>query len=134
MPIPLAVTRFNKRYLNRAMIKLAGRGHFVDLEHMGRRSGTIHHTVLMAFRHGDTMTIALTYGPDVDWLKNVRAAGRCRMRHRDRLLELGPPRNLTTAEGLARMPAFARPILSGPAAVGEFIELPVLSERVRRRR
>lgn len=131
MPIPLAVTPFNKRYLNRAMIKLAGHGHFVDLEHVGRRTGTVHHTVLMAFRHGETMTIALTYGPNVDWLKNVRAAGRCRMRHRDRRLELGAPRNLTTAEGLARMPASARPILSGPAGVTDFIELPIVRERRR---
>ena len=33
----------------------------------------------MAFRDGPTVTIALTYGPDVDWLRNVRAAGGARM-------------------------------------------------------
>jgi len=131
MPIPLAVTKFNKRYLNRVMIRLAGKGWFVDLEHVGRRSGTVYHVPLMAFRDGDTMTIALTYGPEVDWLKNLRAAGRCRMRYRDSLLELGAPRVLAAEVGLSRMPAPARAILAGPGNVRDFIELPVLSERVR---
>lgn len=134
MPIPLAITRYNKRYLNKVMIHLTGLGPIVTLEHVGRRSGAVHRTVLMAFRHGDVVTIALTYGPDVDWYKNIRAAGRCRMRHHDRLLDLGAPRVLSPGEGLSRMPAPARAILAGPGNVRDFIELPVLSERTRRRR
>ena len=69
--------RFNQRYLNKLTIKLAGRGYFADLEHIGRKPGVTDHTPIMAFRHGDTLTIALTYGPNVRWLKNIRAAGHC---------------------------------------------------------
>lgn len=44
MPIPLRVTRFNRDHLNKVLIHLAGTGAFVDLEHVGRRSGTVFHT------------------------------------------------------------------------------------------
>jgi deazaflavin-dependent oxidoreductase (nitroreductase family) len=42
--------------------------------HRGRRSGTTYRTVLLAWRRGDTIVIALTYG-ETDWLRNVLAAG-----------------------------------------------------------
>ncbi|WP_234423846.1 hypothetical protein [Intrasporangium calvum] len=35
MPIPHFVTGLNKRYTNRALVHLAGRGPFVELEHVG---------------------------------------------------------------------------------------------------
>ena len=75
MPIPVRVLRFNQRYLNKLTIKLAGRGYLADLEHVGRKPGVTYHTPIMAFQHGDTLTTALTYGPNVQWLKNIRAAG-----------------------------------------------------------
>ncbi len=31
----------------------------------------------MAIRDGDSFTIELTYGPEVDWYRNVQAAGGC---------------------------------------------------------
>ena len=34
------------------------------------------------FRRGDDYVLALTYGRDVDWVKNVRAAGGCRLESR----------------------------------------------------
>lgn len=129
MPAPLSLTPFVGRYVNPALIPLAGHGWLVDLEHVGRRSGTVRHTPLMAFRHGDRVVVALTYGPRVQWLRNIRAAGRCRMRIRGRLLELGPPRDLTQAEGLARMPQPFRFVLARTGIIEDFVELPVVGER-----
>ena len=127
MPIPRAVTRLNKAVSNKLLIHLAGHGPFVELEHVGRRSGRTYRIPLNAFRSGDTVTLALTYGPKVDWYRNVVAAGGCRIRMGRSWLGLGPPRPLSTQEGLRRMPALARPIL-GAANVTEFVELDVLSE------
>ena len=61
MPIPAAVTRFNKAVLNKAVVHLSGHGWFVELEHVGRRSGHTHRVPLMAFDRGDVLTIALQH-------------------------------------------------------------------------
>jgi hypothetical protein len=36
--------------------------------------------------------VALTYGPDVQWLRNAEAAGRCRVRMMGRWIPLTEPR------------------------------------------
>src|SRR6476661_9547383 len=104
MPLPEAVAQLNKKYVNKALVHLAGHGWFVELEHVGRRSGRTFRVPIMAFDRGDVVTVALTYGRGVDWLANLRAAGGGRMRLRDELLTLGAPRDLPPAEGSARMP------------------------------
>ncbi|MDN5789329.1 MAG: nitroreductase family deazaflavin-dependent oxidoreductase [Micrococcales bacterium] len=129
MPIPSAITGFNKRYLNKVTVHLAGHGYFVELEHVGRRSGTRFHTPLMAFRDGAIVTIALTYGPDVDWLRNLRAAGGGRMHIGRALLSLGAPAEISRGLGLSRMPLVPKAIL--PIMGGDvFVELPVLTESI----
>lgn len=128
MPAPISLTPVVKRFANPILVNLAGHGWFVELEHIGRKSGAAHRTPLMAFRHGDTITIALTYGPDVQWLKNLRAAGGGRMHWRDQMLYLGPPRDLATEDGLGRMPQPVRTLLDVTALATDFIELPVLAQ------
>ena len=66
MPFPRAVTQLNKKYLNRALVHVAGHGWFVELEHVGRRSGRTFRVPIMAFDRGDVVTVALTYGRGVD--------------------------------------------------------------------
>jgi deazaflavin-dependent oxidoreductase (nitroreductase family) len=43
--------------------------------HRGRRSGRHYRTPLFAFRRDRTLVIALLYGQESDWLRNLRAAG-----------------------------------------------------------
>lgn len=129
VPAPLALTPYVKRYANPVLRHLAGHGWFVELEHVGRRTGMRHRTPLLAFRDGDRVTVALTYGPGVQWLKNIRAAGRSRMHWRDQLLELGAPRALTTAEGIERMPQPIRLLFALTGAVEDFVELPVVGSQ-----
>lgn len=129
VPAPLSLTPYVHRFVNPVLRHLAGIGAFVELEHVGRRSGVRHRTPLMAFRHGDEMTIALTYGPDVQWLKNVRAAGGGRMHWRRRLLELGPPRLLTGREGADRMPEPLRTVVRATGIWEHFVVLPVLVDQ-----
>jgi len=40
----------------------------------------------------DGYVLALTYGPDTDWVKNVLAAGGCELRTRGRVVSLTSPR------------------------------------------
>ncbi|GAB3707663.1 nitroreductase family deazaflavin-dependent oxidoreductase [Mariniluteicoccus flavus] len=128
MPVPLKVTKYNRDYLNKLLIRLAGSGTFVDLEHVGRKSGTVFHTPLMAFRHGDAVTIALTYGPNVQWLKNITAAGRCRMRLGDSLLHLGVPRTIPAEIGAERLPQPQRTLVKHVFHIVDYIELPITGE------
>ena len=93
MPIPRAVARLNKVGLNRLTVRvmpyLPG---FGVVEHRGRRSGRTFRTPVNVFPQGDTYVIALTYGPDVDWVKNVLAAGECHLTTRGRRHHLASPR------------------------------------------
>ena len=126
MPMPRAVTRLNKKYVNKVLVHLAGHGWFVELEHVGRRSGRTYRVPIMAFDRGDVVTIALTYGSGVDWLANLRASGGGRMHARDELLLLGAPASLPDAEGHARMPQPPRAMLP-VLGCHEYVEIPVLS-------
>jgi len=43
--------------------------------HRGRRSGTEYRTPVLARRSGSTLSIALYYGRDAQWVRNLEAAG-----------------------------------------------------------
>jgi deazaflavin-dependent oxidoreductase (nitroreductase family) len=73
------VRTFNKHILNRLTRRIAysSRGPFAIIRHVGRRSGKHYETPIIVQPVEGGFVIALTYGPDVDWLHNVEAAGRC---------------------------------------------------------
>ena len=50
---------------------------FAIIQHLGRRSGKQYETPVILGKIKDGFVAELTYGPNVDWYKNVRAAGRC---------------------------------------------------------
>ena len=52
-------------------------GPFSIVRHVGRRSGKLYETPIIVAPVKDGFVIELTYGPDVDWHKNVLAAGGC---------------------------------------------------------
>ena len=72
------VMRPMTRVLNPLIVKLAGRPHFhmaAQIRHVGRRSGRTYTTPVSARRSGDMVVIALTFGNQSDWSRNVRFAG-----------------------------------------------------------
>lgn len=89
--------------------------------HKGRRSGRLYRTPVNLFRSGDSYVIALTYGRERDWVRNVLAAGGCEIVTRGRTLRLTTPRILRD-ERLALVPSPVRPILK-VLGVTEFMEL-----------
>lgn len=86
-------------------------GPFSLLQHVGRRSGKRYETPLIVSRVADGFVIELTYGPNVDWHKNVVAAGRCTLLWRGAAYQLTRIEPISTAAGLAAFPPSQRLIL-----------------------
>jgi deazaflavin-dependent oxidoreductase (nitroreductase family) len=112
VPLPGWLARLNRRVTNPALRPVATRlPYFGVVLHRGRVSGRIYRTPVNAFPHRDGFLIALTYGRDVDWVKNVIAADGCRLIHRRRALDLVGPRVHPLREGAGAIPGWIRGIL-----------------------
>jgi deazaflavin-dependent oxidoreductase (nitroreductase family) len=86
------IRAFVRRFVNPGTRLFAGPvPWFAILTHVGRRSGRTYQIPINAFRRGDRYVFALTYGSNVDWLKNVLAAGECHIRTRGRYVRLVEP-------------------------------------------
>ena len=96
------------RYLNPLTRLFAGRlPAFGILTHEGRTTGRTYRTPINVFERGGDYVFFLTYGSDVQWVKNVLTAGRCSLRTRGRDLALVDPELSTDAE-LRIAPPFVR--------------------------
>jgi deazaflavin-dependent oxidoreductase (nitroreductase family) len=103
-----------KNTLNRLTLRVARsrRGPFTIVRHVGRSSGKTFETPIIVQPTAGGFVIALTYGPDVNWYKNVVAAGGCELiRHRRRYVidRLEP---LATREAINAFPVPQRWILT----------------------
>jgi len=91
--------QFTRRFVNPITSRFADRlPGFCILSYRGRKSGAIYRIPMNVFRHGDQFVFALTYGHDVQWVKNVLAAGEADIRTRNRLIHLTDPQLLTDPE------------------------------------
>jgi deazaflavin-dependent oxidoreductase (nitroreductase family) len=111
MKVSRRVARFNKTVTNRVQGVYAWiLPPWAVILHRGRRSGRAYRTPVLAFRQGRTLVVALLYGEESDWLRNLRAAGGGHIVRGGRTYELGPPRVVETdaAAELARLPRVAR--------------------------
>ncbi len=106
MPAPRSIARFNKRFTNRLTLRVAGYlPGFAIVSHIGRKSGRTYRTPVNAFRTDDGYIIALTYGAESDWVKNVLAAGSCEIQTRGRRVRLiNPHINTDQSIGWAPLP------------------------------
>ncbi len=112
MPAPRSIARFNKRFTNKLTSKVAGYlPGFAIVSHVGRRSGLAYRTPVNAFRTDDGYIIALTYGAQSDWVKNVLAAGTCELQTRGQRVRLFDP-YIVTDESKSWAPLPVRVILS----------------------
>ncbi|HEY0811709.1 MAG TPA: nitroreductase family deazaflavin-dependent oxidoreductase [Pseudonocardia sp.] len=68
-----------KNTLNRLTSRMAkaGVGPFALVRHVGRKSGKTYETPLILARVPEGFVAELTYGPTVNWYRNITAAGRC---------------------------------------------------------
>jgi deazaflavin-dependent oxidoreductase (nitroreductase family) len=124
MLIPMPIARFNRVVTNRITGPLApylpGFGVIV---HTGRKTGAQYRTPVNVFRSPGGFVVALTYGPDAQWVRNVMASGGCLLETRGRTLRITRPR-LFHDEQRRSWPAFVRIVL-GLVNVSDFLELSV---------
>jgi len=114
------LARFNKRVTNRIARHVAGwMPGLAIVTHVGRVSGREYRTPVNVFRSRDRYVFALTYGSGTDWVRNVRAAGRCTARTRGRNMALIEP-ELIVDPGRPLVPVPVRWIL-GLLDVHEFL-------------
>lgn len=76
--------RLMNNTLNRVTGRLARSGHgpFSLIRHVGRRSGRTYETPVILARVPEGFVTELTYGEDVNWYRNIVAAGGCIVLHR----------------------------------------------------
>jgi deazaflavin-dependent oxidoreductase (nitroreductase family) len=102
---------FNRRVTNRVTGPLAPRlPGFGVILHTGRRSGRRYRTPVNVFRVPGGYVVALTYGADAEWVRNVVAAGGCELETRGRREHLAHP-ELFHDERRSHVPPPVRPIL-----------------------
>lgn len=128
MPAPRWVAKLNKAALNKATRRIAAWAPgWAVVIHRGRKSGRVFRTPLWAFRRGDAFVIALTYGSESDWVRNVMAAGGCELESRGRRYRLANPRAYRDTEA-ADMPAPIRFMLTNVIKAPEFLRLDIVED------
>ncbi|GAB2683640.1 nitroreductase family deazaflavin-dependent oxidoreductase [Nocardia thraciensis] len=128
MPAPRWVARANKFGLNRLTRFIAPWAPgWAVVVHRGRKSGKTFRTPLWAFRRRGGYVIALTYGPQSDWVRNVLAAEGCELESRWRRYEVGNPQ-VYRDERASDMPAFIRFMLRYVIQAPDFLSVDVVRE------
>jgi deazaflavin-dependent oxidoreductase (nitroreductase family) len=107
----------NKRVTNPAAMLVAGRAgiRLAVVRHVGRRSGQPYATPVWAEPVAGGFIIPLFYGLDVDWLRNVRAAGQFTLELDGAAHAVGSPEVIDRAAGL---PLVSPTIVPGFRALG----------------
>jgi len=117
--VPILLVRFRKRWVaafnlvvtNRITSLFAARlPGFGILTHIGRKSGEVYRTPVNVFRAPDGFLIALTYGRESEWVKNVLAAGGCQLETRGVQHQLSAP-SIVHDPTRRRFPLFVRVVL-----------------------
>ncbi len=124
MPAPRWLARFNLHVTNPLLGPLARHlpGMGVVL-HVGRKTRRQYRTPVLVFRRGNRLIIALTYGRQSQWVRNVLAEDGCQLDTESRRLQLSHPR-LFHDEHSGAMPAFVRFVLR-LLNVSDFLEFTI---------
>ena len=106
-PVQDAIRRLNRRVLNPRQLHTAGRpGAWASVvHHVGRTSGTSYRTPVVAVPIDGGFVIALPYGPDADWVRNVRAAGTATIGHEGHRVLVARPELRPAADANPVFPA-----------------------------
>ncbi|HLW47787.1 MAG TPA: nitroreductase family deazaflavin-dependent oxidoreductase [bacterium] len=119
-----SVARFNRALTNRITRCFAGRmPGFGIVIHRGRKTGRLYRTPVNIFTVPDGVLIALTYGRDSEWVKNVMAAGGCGLETRGRLYQMTGP-VIVHDPGHHRLPLPVR-IIPAIGGVTDYLRLAV---------
>jgi len=112
-PIRSRFLAFLKNYFNPLTRRIAHSSHgpFSIVRHVGRRSGKTYETPIIVAPAKDGFVFELTYGPEVDWYKNVIAAGGCTILWHGKDYRINKIEPLDAESGWAAFPQPFRTIL-----------------------
>jgi deazaflavin-dependent oxidoreductase (nitroreductase family) len=98
-------TRFNS-----VTLPIAGRrfSPYGLLKHTGRRSHQTYVTPLKVYPFGDGFVLTLTYGPEVDWCRNILASGTCALTWKGQEYALENPEMLPISQAWEAYPLSTR--------------------------
>ena len=101
------VRRINRAVTNPRVLRSAGSpgASASVIRHVGRVSGRTYQTPVGPFVVGEDFIIALPYGPDADWVRNVMADGSATLVHEGRTVPLHQPEVVPIAEVMRDLPA-----------------------------
>jgi deazaflavin-dependent oxidoreductase (nitroreductase family) len=101
------VRRFNRAVTNPRVLRSAGSpgASASVIRHRGRVSGRVYETPVGPFAVGDGFVIALPYGPDADWVRNVLAHGSATLVHEGHTEPVHQPEVVATAEVVRKLPS-----------------------------
>ena len=107
------IRTFNKHITNPLLHRFArcSRGPFALVRHIGRRSGKTYETPIMVEPVGDDFVIALTYGPEVDWYRNLLAAGHATLLWHGKRYNIEKPEPIDVTTALSAFPTTFKPLL-----------------------
>ena len=107
------IRSFNKYITNPLLRRFANasRGPFAVIRHVGRRSGKPYETTIMVWQMGDEFVIALTYGPDVDWYRNLVAAEQGTLLWHGKRYAIEKPEPIDVTTALSAFPTTFKPLL-----------------------
>ena len=112
-------TRQFTKTANRPMRRIAGTRlgmlyfNLGALHHIGRRSGRTYVTPLSAYRLGEGFVLGVAY-PEVDWCRNVLAAGKCTLTWNGKEYALERPELIPAAQAMKAYPLLVKPFVVGP--------------------
>ena len=106
----LVVLKYTLNPLTRRLAR-SSFGPFTIVRHVGRRSGKLYETPIIVSPVKDGFVIELTYGYDVDWHKNVLAAGGCTLIWHGKQYVIDKIEPLDAETGRAAFPPPQRQIL-----------------------
>lgn len=122
MPAPRWLARANRYVTNPLLGRLAPRlPGFGVIVHSGRKTQRQYRTPVNVFASANGYVVALTYGRDSEWVRNVLANGGCTLETRGRAVQLTQPR-LFHDEQRRAVPAPVR-LMLGLIRVNDFLEL-----------
>lgn len=103
---------FNKFIFNHFTLLFAGTniGPFSKLIHKGRKSGKTFLTPVVATYIGEIVIIPLSYGEQVDWLRNILADGGCEIIYRKKRIATTYPEVVSGEVALSLLPEKRRHI------------------------
>jgi len=112
MHFPRVLRQINRVITNPIMGTFAGVvPPLAILHHVGRKSGRVYRTPVVAFPTKTGFIVPMTYGRDVDWARNISAAGHAEVERAGRRVAVRSPRVLGSGAAAPYLPVLVRAAL-----------------------